>query len=112
LGQATSTPIDEKALRALPGPQNEEVRLAKEFIAAAGVRPDCVILMAPPNARAKTDLYIRELGQRLGVRVVLTKVANLATSDGSHLTLPSAQLWSARFMAEANPIISACVSHR
>jgi hypothetical protein len=85
-----------------------DVDFAERFIAATGVGKPCVVLSVAPSASVNSDGYVAEMGKLLGVRVVLPKLADLTTFDGSHLTPESAERWSAALLSEIGETLSRC----
>ncbi|MFO1106273.1 MAG: hypothetical protein U1E34_09230 [Amaricoccus sp.] len=85
-----------------------EQAAAKDFIASLGVPHDCVILSYVPtreNQRPRAEA----LAGALGYPLVSPKLDGLRTFDGSHLDPASAELFSTAFMAEAGPLLQACL---
>ena len=83
---------------------------ARRLFEAAGVRPECVILTAVPNAVHDARSYTVESGRLLGARVELPELDGLQTLDTSHLNWASAQRWSWTFMRGIDSLVTRCVS--
>lgn len=86
-----------------------EVSVARNLISAAGVKAECVVLTQVPNAAFDVSSYVRRMGSRIGAPVALPLVESLATVDGSHLNLASAERWSTSFFHEASGIMEKCL---
>lgn len=81
---------------------------AKDFIASLGVPHDCVILSYVPtrdNQRPRAEA----LAGALGYPLVSPQLDGLRTFDGSHLDPASAERFAGAFMAEAGPLLQACL---
>jgi hypothetical protein len=83
---------------------------ARRLFEAAGVRRECVILTAVPNAVHDARSYTVESGRLLGARVELPELDGLQTVDTSHLTWASAQRWSGTLMRGIDSLVTRCVS--
>lgn len=106
------TDVDSGVGRSLAPPGPAEIARARAFIAAAGVAPGCAILTAVPNAWDRAEVFAAALSRELGTRTVLPSLTGLRTADGSHLDPDSAERWSAAFLAQARPMLDACLSGR
>jgi hypothetical protein len=85
--------------------------VGETFLARLSLPRSCVILTAVPNPQIDGEAIAAVLGQRLGLPVVLPRVAPLHSPDENHLSAESAARWSAAFLAEAGPRIEACLNH-
>lgn len=94
----------------LPPPSPETVTRARDFLAALGVAPGCVLLTAVPNGFVRADAAVAALAGALDARAVLPAVADLRTLDGSHLDAASAERWSQAFLDAAGPDLAACAA--
>jgi hypothetical protein len=80
-----------------------------EFMKAAGVAADCVVLTDVPNSAVSHEPFVRELAARIGTTVILPRLPSLTGVDDGHLSWESAQRWSATFVRDLDPIIDRCV---
>ena len=87
-----------------------DLKFASEFLQSAHAEAKCVVLTVVPNSEVDADDYAREIGRLLGANTILPQLEGLTTFDGSHLSWPSAQRWSAALMREADPIIKSCAT--
>jgi hypothetical protein len=85
-------------------------RVATRFRKRIGVRRECVVLTAAPNAFSETKTLVERLAARLAWPVIYPSVEGLATVDGSHLNMPSAERWSAAVMKELDRALGTCAS--
>ena len=85
------------------------IAVAREFLAAAGLPPNCMVLTTVPSNFA-TPLLVQKVAHALGSPLVEAPLDGLSTYDLGHLDAPSAERWSALFMKEAEPLIDACMT--
>jgi hypothetical protein len=85
------------------------IAVAREFLATASLSPSCMILTTVPDNFA-TPLLVQTIAHALGSPLVEAKADGLSTFDLGHLDAPSAQRWSAQFLNQAEPLISACLA--
>jgi len=78
------------------------------FLAHLPVRRECVILTIVPTVKTKLGTALA-VAQALGLPLFAPKLEGLTTYDGSHLDPPSAERWSAAFLAAAGPGIRSCL---
>jgi hypothetical protein len=86
------------------GPTRAEIQNAKTFKAELEGRGTALVLTWVPY-RIDGRSWVRELADRLEVPVVLPPLPELEMTDGSHLDPPSAQRFSAAFLAELDPLL-------
>jgi hypothetical protein len=55
-------------------------------------------------------LLARKVADAVGAPLITPAVEALRTFDHSHLDEPGAERWSAQFLSEAEPLISACLA--
>src|SRR5262249_11858143 len=82
---------------------------AQAFLSSLKVPAACVVLTMVPNAKT-TSGTASALARALGRDLVAPEPDGLATYDGSHLDLQSADRWSTAFFAAAGPRISSCLA--
>lgn len=87
-----------------------DASFAAKFLKIAQVPGHCVILTVAPNSIVDAEGYARTMGRLLGANVVVPKLADIDTFDGSHMTWSSAQRWSEKFLDAANPIFARCTN--
>jgi hypothetical protein len=106
--------------RALPIGQETDMRITQAQIESAkiigeaflrhvGLRRQCVVLTGIPNSLWNSPEVAEALAAGLHTTLVTTKVDGLATLDGTHMNLQSAELWSAAFVEALTPIIDECL---
>ncbi|WP_375465998.1 hypothetical protein [uncultured Methylobacterium sp.] len=84
--------------------------LARDLLAALDLPPRCLFLTAVPNSQDDASAAASALGQNLGAPAILPRLTGLRTRDGSHLDPPSAERWSAAFLAQAEAGLRDCLS--
>jgi hypothetical protein len=87
----------------------DEMAIAKEFLALLPVEHDCIILTLVPTVATKAT-SAAALAVDLGMQFVSPKLNDLQTFDGSHLDHASAERWSAAFLQAAAPRMRRCLS--
>jgi hypothetical protein len=84
------------------------LEVARQYLDALPVAPECQVLTMV--ATAATPLgTARELARLLDRPFIAPQPGHLMTFDGSHLDQESADLWTAAFLDEAMPRITACL---
>lgn len=78
------------------------------FLAALPVDRSCVIFTFVPTVKTGNPTA-RAIADSLRTAFVAPEPAGLTTFDGSHLDRPSAERWSAAFLAEAGPLLQRCL---
>jgi hypothetical protein len=81
---------------------------ARSVISSAGVDPTCVVFTTVPNSE-QDDSLARFLADRLGGSAISPQFDGLTTSDGSHLSQESSEIWTSAFLERAQPIFQRCV---
>ncbi|HSK42087.1 MAG TPA: hypothetical protein VK943_20145, partial [Arenibaculum sp.] len=87
----------------------ERARRFLGVLADSGVPRDCVLFTVVPSDFT-TYAAARDLARRFGIEVVTADLAGLATTDGSHLTRPSAERWSAALLERAERRLNDCIA--
>lgn len=78
------------------------------YLPTLPVERSCVILTVLPTLKTGAGTA-RAIAAGLGLTFVAPEPAGLNTFDGIHLDRPSAERWSAAFLAEAGPALTGCV---
>jgi hypothetical protein len=86
----------------------QQLTVARDFIARLPMSADCVVLTLVPTVRTKRAAA-EALAAGLGMPLVAPEPAGLVTFDGSHLDPASAAAWSRAFLAEAGPRLQRCL---
>ena len=81
---------------------------AAPFLASLPVNSKCVVLTMVPTVNTPSASG-REIARSLGATFVAPEPDNLTTRDGSHISHPSAELWSKAFFEAAGPAIRECL---
>lgn len=84
-------------------------RTGTEMLAGLPVDRSCVVFTFVPTVRTGIPTA-RAIAESLGSPFVAPELAGLTTFDGSHLDRPSAERWSAAFLAEADSLIRHCLA--
>jgi hypothetical protein len=85
------------------------IDVARQFLSAADLPSGCVLLTSVPSNFATPELA-RQIADALALPLILAPLDGLSTFDLSHLDAPSAERWSAGFVAAAAPFIQACMA--
>jgi hypothetical protein len=85
--------------------------IGETFLRHVGLRRECVVLTGIPNSLWNSPEVAEALAAGLHTRLVTPKVDGIATIDGTHLNLRSAELWSTAFLEALTPIIDECLSN-
>ncbi len=96
------TPVDERA-------HQEELAIARSFLAGLAVRRECIVITVVPWAKTPLEDG-RALASDLGLSFVSPRIAGLRTFDGSHLNNRSASAWSGAMLEAARPIMERCAA--
>jgi hypothetical protein len=83
--------------------------LAQEFIARLPVDRSCVLLTLVPSPATKSA-EAKAMAAQLGLELLLPEVDGLQTFDDTHLSVESAEHWSAAFLQIAGPRIQHCLA--
>jgi hypothetical protein len=83
----------------------------KDFLSHLNAVDECEILTMVPTVDTSIGTA-KSVAQTLGRQLVAPQLSGLDTFDQSHLDQPSAERWSAAFMAEAGPQIQKCLMGR
>lgn len=81
----------------------------RRFLPRLAAREDCVILTTVPTANTGLATA-KAVAEALNRPFIAPRVDDLQTFDASHLDGPSAERWSAAFMAAASNSIQQCVA--
>ena len=87
------------------------IDLAKQFVDSLNVDRQCVVLTIVPSVGTKRA-EAQAIAEALGVELIAPRVDDLATFDGSHLDIKSADRWSTAFLDAAGPILERCAGKR
>jgi hypothetical protein len=108
-----SLPVTSEKRDALTDSQLSRAKvLAREFVAASNMPPECIILTGIPTSIIASEGVAAEIGRAAGLQVVLSDVQNLSTVDQSHLNADSAERWSAAFVEKMAPVLDRCLALR
>jgi hypothetical protein len=83
--------------------------MGEQFLRQIGLNRQCVVLTATPND-LDTTAIASVLATALGTRSIFPPADGLATLDGTHLNLESAERWSGLFVQALTPILKDCIS--
>ena len=89
-----------------------EIALGREFLSRLPVSHDCVLLTLPAKGTLGPGTSVgtaRAIAAALGLQLIAPQPDGLTTFDGSHVDRPSAERWSAAFVAAAAPSIEKCL---
>src|SRR5262249_16021214 len=75
-----------------------------------GLDRQCVILTGTPNSFLDSTAIAMALAASLRTNSIFPPVDGLATLDGVHLNLASAERWSGQFVQAMTSILQKCVS--
>jgi hypothetical protein len=82
--------------------------LGQKFLSNLPVDRECVLLtLAPYDGTRSAEA--QAIADSLGLDLVVPRVSDVTTLDGSHLDRPSAERWSAAFFDAAGPRIRQCL---
>lgn len=85
------------------------IEVARQFLVATGLGPDCLLLTVVPSNFA-TPLLAQQVARSIGLPLVLAPADGLYTTDQSHLRPDSAERWTALFFENAERQIEACMA--
>jgi hypothetical protein len=93
----------------MDSPSASQINIVENFIRRTNASPECVIFTAVPNLWLDASKFTVALAASIKANAIVPRLADLASPDESHLDQPSAERWSAAFLAEAGPIIERCL---
>jgi hypothetical protein len=104
-------PIDPATQKALPPDQIEASRQwGEKFLDEVGLDRRCVVLTGVPTPVADTGAIAKALAEALQTSSIFPPVDGLASVDGGHLNLASAERWSGQFVEALTPILQDCLT--
>jgi hypothetical protein len=104
-------PIDPATLKPLPPDQIEASRQwGEKFLDEVGLDRRCVVLTGVPTPLADTGAIAKALAEALQTSSIFPPVDGLASVDGGHLNLASAERWSGQFVEALTPILQDCLT--
>jgi hypothetical protein len=106
-------PIDYAAARTVTPEILEPWRQSGErFLDEVGLNRRCVVLTGIPSPISNSIGIAKALAAALKTSSIFPPVDGLATVDGGHLNLASAERWSDQFLDALTPILERCVAPR
>jgi hypothetical protein len=106
-----SIPVDPSAAKPLPQQYVDRGKAqGGPFLAAVGVRRDCIVFTATPNSLTNSMELADEMAAALNIKLILPATDGLSTMDGAHLNPASAEIWSSRLLEEIAPIMRECLA--
>jgi hypothetical protein len=106
-----AVPVDRVGDRTLSSDEFERAKeLGNKFLQEIGLSRRCVILTGTPNTYHDSVGIAKVLAAALGTRSIFPSGDGLATLDGGHLNLASAERWSGQFVEELTPILKECIA--
>ncbi|MBC7578516.1 MAG: hypothetical protein H7312_14310 [Tardiphaga sp.] len=88
------------------------IERANRFLDELKLDRRCVIFTGIPNPTFDAEAIAIEIGRSLGVTSVVPRLEGLTSPDASHLSAPSAELWSAAFLSQSQPVFDRCLPKR
>jgi hypothetical protein len=85
------------------------IKNGRQFLDQFGLDNKCIIFTGIPNSLNNSEEVAHHLANAFGVVAVIPHVADLATTDGSHFTTPSADRWRMTFFQELEPALASCL---
>jgi hypothetical protein len=82
----------------------------EKFLDEVGLHRRCVILTGVPTPLADTGAIAKVLAESLKTSSIFPPVDGLASVDGGHLNLASAERWSGQFVEALTPILQDCLA--
>jgi hypothetical protein len=106
-------PIDRSVQQTIAPEEFETAKgLGEKFIQEIGLNKQCVVLTGTPNSDLDSTGIAERLAGALGTSSILPPMDGLATLDGGHLNLESAERWSGLFVGALTPILKDCIARR
>ncbi len=106
-----AVPLDRSTQRPIaPEDLSQAKDLGEKFLDAVGLDRHCVVLTGIPNSELDAPEIAGTLAAALKTRSISPPMDGLSTIEGSHLSLASAERWSAEFVAALTPILRDCIS--
>jgi hypothetical protein len=103
-------PVDPETEKLPPQFEIERAKTIGEmFLNRIGLDRRCVVLTGIPTNGLKSAEVAEILATALNTRFLAPKIDGIATVDGGHLNLRSAELWSAAFLEALTPIVNECL---
>jgi hypothetical protein len=106
-------PIDSTTQKAFAPERIEMSRqLGEKFLSEIGLNRRCVVVTGIPNPLADTRAIAEALARALKTSSIFPPADDLelATADGGHLNLASAERWSGQFVVALTPILQDCLA--
>jgi hypothetical protein len=104
-------PIDPATQKALALERLEASRQwGEKFLDEVGLNRRCVVLTGVPTPLADTGAIAKALADSLKTSAIFPPVDGLASVDGGHLNLASAERWSGQFVEALTPILQECLT--
>jgi hypothetical protein len=105
-------PIDPATQKPL-APERIEVsrQWGEKFLDEVGLNRRCVVLTGVPTPLADTRVIAEALARSLKTSSIFPPVDGLASVDGGHLNLASAERWSGQFVEALTPILQDCLAN-
>lgn len=82
---------------------------ANTFLDELKLDRQCVIFTGIPNPTFDAEAIAIAIGRSLGVTSVVPRLEGLTSPDASHLSAPSAELWSGAFLSQSQPVFDRCL---
>jgi hypothetical protein len=104
-------PIGSPIRRTVPPERLEAARQSgEEFLSEVGLNRRCVVLTGIPSPISNSRGIAEALTGALKTSSIFPPADGLATVDGGHLNLASAERWSAQFLELLTPILQECLT--
>ena len=84
--------------------------IGENFLNQLGMDRRCVVLTGAPNSKMDSPAIAAAVAASLGTESISPRIDALATLDGTHLNLASAERWSRLFLQTVTPILGRCLS--
>ena len=87
---------------------DDAISVGRDFINQIGIDKACVVLTGIPT-RVSSAEAATQIAQALGVKYIEPSLSGLATIDGEHLNVESANRWSRAFLPQLQDTIRHCL---
>ncbi len=105
-----AVPFDRSAQKSIAPEELEKAKdLGEKFLQKVGLDRRCVVLTGTPNSDLDSVGIAEQLAAAMKTSSIFPPVDGLATLDGGHLNLTSAERWSGQVVEALSPILRDCL---